>query len=152
MGMAALGIAGAEDRYRLLLEISRIVNAGQELQSVIESVAVALRPLAAIDSLILITVEGDQLRSRNIHIEGIERRAGDTFADIAARGLSLTPEEYLSQMALVKPLAGTRFELIGRTRRPHVANFLSDTTLNNDVDRKLCKFGYESYVACPLLV
>jgi len=56
--MAELEIASHEDRYRLLLEISRIVNAPLELADVTDAIATALKPLAALDCLVLLTRPG----------------------------------------------------------------------------------------------
>jgi formate hydrogenlyase transcriptional activator len=150
--MAQLGIASHEDRYRLLLEISRIVNAPLELAEVTDAIATALKPLAALDALVLLTVEGSKVQTRSIHLDGFPRQEGDTFCDVAARMVNLTPAQVESQMPMVKPLAGTNLEYAARLGRPYVTNHLTNETLKFENDRKLIDWGVKAYVLCPLIV
>ncbi len=150
--MAELGIASHADRYGLLLEISRIVNAPLELPDVTDAVAKALQPLAAIDSLVLITVEGDQVVTRSIHISGVPRQEGDTVHDLVARGFNLSPEEVSRRIPIVKPLAGSSLEYAARQGRPYVMNDLVESGPVFEFDKKLIEFGIRACVLCPVTV
>jgi formate hydrogenlyase transcriptional activator len=150
--MADLGIVSHEDRYRLLLEISRIVNAPLELSEVADAVGKALQPLTAVDAMVLLTVEGERIVSRSIHASGVTRLEGDTFSDIAARALHLTPDEVTRKLPLVKPLAGSSVEYAARLGRPYVVNSLADANLHFDMDQKLRDFGIKACVLCPVTV
>ena len=150
--MAELEIASHEDRYRLLLEISRIVNAPLELADVTDAIATALKPLAALDCLVLLTVEEGKVQPRSIHIDGFPRQEGDTFADIAARAVNMTRGEIESRMPTVKPLAGTNLEHAARLGRPYVVNHLTRDKIRFDMEEKLIDFGVTAYVLCPLSV
>jgi formate hydrogenlyase transcriptional activator len=150
--MAAIEIASHEDRYRLLLEISRIVNAPLELAEVTDAIAQALKPLAALDCLVLLTVEEGKVQTRSIHIDGFPRQEGDTFADIAARAVNMTRVEVESRMPTVKPLAGTNLEHAARLGRPYVVNHLARGRTKFEMEGKLIDFGVKAYVLCPLIV
>jgi formate hydrogenlyase transcriptional activator len=150
--MAALGIVSHEDRYGLLLEISRIVNARLELPDVTDAIAKALQPLAAVDTLVLVTVEDEIIHTRSIHISGVPRLEGDTFIDLAARALNIRPEELPEHPPLVKPLAGSNLEHAARLGRPYVVNRLAEANVRFDLERKLVAFGVKAYVLCPVWV
>lgn len=150
--MADLGIVSHEDRYRLLLEISRIVNAPLELSEVADSVGKALQPLTAVDTIVMLTVESGQVVSRSIHASGVTRLEGDTFSDYAARALNLTPDEFNRKLPLVKPLAGSTVEYAASLGRPYVVNSLADAELNFDMEQKLRDFGIKACVLCPVTV
>ena len=150
--MAELGIVTHEDRYRLLLEISRIVNARLELPDVADAIAEALRPLASIDTLVLLTVENERIVSRSIHVSGVPRRDGDTFCDIAARALNISPEKMSREIPLEKPLAGSNVEHAARLGRPLVVNHFQQVGPRFAFDQKLLDFGVTAYVLCPVTV
>jgi GAF domain-containing protein len=123
--MADLGIVSHEDRYRLLLQISRLVNEPLELHEVTDAIGKALEPLAAVDTLVLLTVENERIVSRSIHVSGVPRQEGDTFRDIAARALKLSPDEVARHIPMDRPLAGSNIEHAARLGRPYVVNHLS---------------------------
>ncbi len=150
--MAELGIVTHEDRYRLLLEISRIVNARLELPDVADAIAEALRPLAAIDTLVLLTVQNERIVSRSIHISGFPRRDGDSFCDVAARALNIPPERMRREVPLEKPLAGSNVEHAARLGRPLVVNHFQKVGARFEFDQKLLEFGVRAYVLCPVTV
>lgn len=150
--MAELGIVTHEDRYRLLLEISRIVNAQLELADVADAIAEALRPLAAIDTIVLLTVQNDRILSRSIHFSGVPRRDGETICDVAARALNISPEAMSRAAPLEKPLAGSNVEHAARLGRPLVVNHLQQAGARFAFDQKLLDFGVTAYVLCPVTV
>ncbi len=150
--MADLGIVSHEDRYRLLLEISRIVNGPLELPEVTDAVGKALQPLAAIDAMVLLTVESGKIVSRSIHASGVKRLEGDTFSDIAARALDLSPDEIMRKLPLVKPLAGSNLEYAAQLGRPYVFNSGNGSDSPFEMDRKLVELGIKACVVCPVTV
>lgn len=150
--MAELGIVTTEDRYRLLLEISRIVNAPLGLQDVTDAVGKALQPLAAVDAIVLLTVENGRIIHRSIHVPDAERREGDTFRDIAARTLGLTSEEAEAKLPIERLLAGSNLEHAFSTGRPYVMNKFDASKIRFDGEAKLVGFGIKAYVLCPLTV
>src|SRR6185436_19043885 len=91
--LAAAAPLTAEEKYRLLLEISEAANSQREIAAVLEAVINALPPSIPIDAVGVITVEGEMLSPHSIYIKGVERRQGDSFADVIARWLLLTTGE-----------------------------------------------------------
>jgi formate hydrogenlyase transcriptional activator len=141
----------AEDKYRLLLAVSEAANSQFEIADVLEAVAQALEPSIHVGGLSVATVDGDFLVPHALYIQGVERRRGDSFADVMARWLHIPQEEMDSRMASRKPLAGTGTEHVGRTGRAYVCE---DLTRGNRFpeDARLLDAGVLSYVRVPLQV
>jgi transcriptional regulator with GAF, ATPase, and Fis domain len=74
------------DKCRILLQVSQAASGVLELAAAVEAVAGALKPFVAVDAVAVVSVEHDQLRLHAIHISGVERRRGESFADVAACG------------------------------------------------------------------
>ena len=74
------------DKYRILLQVSQAASGELELAAVVEAVAGALKPFVPVDAVTVASVEHDQLRPHAIYISGVERRRGESFADVAACG------------------------------------------------------------------
>jgi transcriptional regulator with GAF, ATPase, and Fis domain len=74
------------DKCRILLQVSQAASGELELAAVVEAVAGALKPFVPVDAVAVVSVEHDQLRPHAIHISGVERRRGESFADVAACG------------------------------------------------------------------
>src|SRR3954469_4992760 len=100
----------AEDKYRLLLEVSETANSQLEMAAVLEAVAHALAPAIAVGGVSVTTVEGDSLVPHALYIQGVERRQGDTFADVVARWLHIPADQMGSHMKPPVPLAGSGTE------------------------------------------
>ena len=142
----------AEEKYRLLLEISEAANSQREIAAVLEAVANALPPSIPIDAVGVITVEGEMLSPHAIYIRGVERREGDSWADVMARWLHLsTGEEVAPIIKPPVPLAGSGTEVVGRTGRALVCEDLSGA-MRFPEDARLFAAGVRSYVRVPLAV
>jgi len=142
----------AEEKYRLLLEISEAANSQREIAAVLEAVANALPPSVPIDAVAVITVEGEMLSPHAVYIKGVERREGDSWADVMARWLHLsTGEEVEPILKPPVPLAGSGTEHVGRTGRALVCEDLS-AGMRFPEDARLFASGVRSYVRVPLTV
>src|SRR5436305_11166225 len=141
----------AEEKYRLLLEVSEAANSQIEIAAVLEAVVEGLEPAIHVDGLAVTTIDGDHLVPHAVYIRGVERRQGDSSAAIIARGMQLaagqmTPKPYGS-----RALAGTGTEHVGRTGRAWICEDLSQGTRFPE-DARLLAVGVRSYVRVPLKV
>jgi formate hydrogenlyase transcriptional activator len=139
----------AEERYRLLLEVSEAANSQFEIAAVLEAVAEALAPTVPVDAVGVTTIQGDLLSPHAIYIRGVERRQGDSWADVIARWLHTTSEDVQPHAQV--PFAGSGTEYVGRTGRAVVCEDLSRGTRFPEDSRLLSK-GIHSYVRVPLQV
>lgn len=74
-----------DDKYRILLQVSEAASG--ELNAVLEAVGRVVHPIVTVDAVAVVTVDGDELRPHAIHVAGVERRRGESFAEAASRGL-----------------------------------------------------------------
>src|SRR5262249_22611487 len=118
-----------------------------ELAAVLEAVADALRPFVPVDAVAVVTVEHDQLRPHAIHISGVERRRGEAFADVAARGLKLPQDRFPKRM----PFAGSSVASVRRPGRARVSQNL-EVERTFPEDERLSSYGIRAYVRAPLFV
>ncbi|HEV2854351.1 MAG TPA: sigma 54-interacting transcriptional regulator [Thermoanaerobaculia bacterium] len=139
----------AEERYRLFLEVSEAANSQLEIAAVLEAVFNALAPWIALDAVGVTTINGDSLAPHAVYIRGVERRQGDSWADVMSRWLNLPSEEL--QPGPGFPLAGSGTEHAGRTGRALVCEDLTRGTRFPE-DSKLLAAGVHSYVRVPLKV
>jgi formate hydrogenlyase transcriptional activator len=139
----------SEEKFRLLLEISEAANSRRELTAVLEEVAHALAPSIHVEGVGVTLLDGDSLQLQALYVRGVERHEGDSFADVVARWLHLTPEELGIKLNERFPLAGTATEHVGRTGRPWVCEDLERETRFPE-DARLLKAGVRSYVRVPL--
>ena len=139
----------AEDKYRLLLEVSEAANSQLDMAAVLEAVAHALAPSIPVGGVSVTTVAGDSLVPHALYIQGVERRQGDTFADVVARWLHIPADQMGSHLKPPVPLAGSGTEHVGRTGRAYVCE---DLTRENRFpeDSRLLAAGVHSYVRVPL--
>src|SRR5258706_10776140 len=84
---------GGEDKYRLLLQVSEAANAQLELSGVLGAVARALKPFVPVDAVGVVTTDGETARPHAIHIEGVEHKRGEPFAQTVSRALQLSAEQ-----------------------------------------------------------
>jgi len=116
----------AEEKYRLLLEVSEAANSQIEIAAVLEAVVEGLEPAIHVDALAVTTLDGDHLVPHAVYIRGVERRQGDSFADILARWMRLSGGEPPPKKPYGSlPLAGTGTEHVGRTGRAWVCDDLT---------------------------
>jgi len=141
---------GGEEKYRLLLQVSEAANARRDLAGVLDAVAIALKPFVPVDAIAAITVEGSLARVHAVHIEGVERRDGESLEGMVARAIHVPPESF-PPLPPSYPLHGTGTEFVGRTGRAYVSQDLAEEKLFTE-DERLLSFGIQSYVRTPLFV
>src|SRR5882724_7457307 len=103
---------GGEEKYRLLLQVSEAANGQLELSGVLGAVARALKPFVPVDAIGVASTDGEVVRLRAIHIEGVERRPGEPFADVMSRALHLSADQ-LAQISDGLPFHGSGTEFVG---------------------------------------
>jgi formate hydrogenlyase transcriptional activator len=145
----------AEEKYRLLLEVSEAANSQREIAAVLEAVAQGLEPSISVDAVGVATVQDQHLAPHAVYIRGVERRQGDSFADVLARwrhgdGDDRDGEEPEVAFTSV-PLAGSGTEHVGRTGKAWVCEDLASGTRFPE-DSRLLAIGVRSYVRVPLRV
>jgi formate hydrogenlyase transcriptional activator len=141
----------AEERYRLLVEISAAANSRLELGAVLQEVEETLAPHIAVDAVSVVTVDGESIRPHAIHVKGVEHRRGDSFADVMARWRTLETGKADAVVPHPMSLTGSGTEHVGRTGRAWVCDDLGSSR-NFPEDAKLFSFGVLSYVRIPLRV
>jgi formate hydrogenlyase transcriptional activator len=139
--------SAAEEKYRILLEVSEAANAQLDFVGVLEAVARVLGTIVPVDAIGVATVDGETVRAHAIHVVGHARRSGETFVDAAARGLNVTPE----QIPTYFPLAGSAVALVARTGRAYVGEDL-EAEMRFPEDERLVAIGVRCYVRAPLFV
>jgi formate hydrogenlyase transcriptional activator len=141
------GNSSAEEKYRILLEVSEAANAQLDFVGVLEAVARVLEPIVSVDAIGVATVDGEMVRAHGIHVVGHSRKTGETFVDAAARAFRVTPE----QIPTHYPLAGSAVALVARTRRAYVGEDLEKGTRFPE-DERIVALGVRCYVRAPLFV
>ena len=139
--------SSAEEKYRILLEVSEAANAQLDFVGVLEAVARVLGAIVPVDAIGVATVDGEMVRAHGIHVVGHLRRSGESFLDAAARGLNVTPE----QVPTYFPLAGSAVALVARTGRAYVGEDL-EAEMRFPEDERLVAMGVRCYVRAPLFV
>ena len=140
----------AEEKYRLLLQVSEAANSQIEIAAVLEAVVEGLEPAMHVKALAVTTVEDDTLVPHAVYIRGVERRQGDSFADILARWMLLSGGEVLPKPRSL-PLAGTGTEHVGHTGKAWICEDLAQGVRFPE-DARLLAAGVRSYVRVPLKV
>jgi len=142
---------GAEERYRLLVEVSAAANSQLEIAAVLGEVAQALAPFLAVDGVSVTTVDGDRLVPHALHVRGVEHRRGDSVADVVARWRGSANGIPGSAMPRCFSLAGSGTEHVARTGSAYVCH---DLSLGGKFveDANLSDKGIRSYVRVPLRI
>jgi len=143
--------ASPAEKYRLLLMVSEAANAELDLGGVLASVARVLTPIVQIDAIVIVTVDGDGLRPHAIHIEGVDRRPGESVLDAVARALNVSPGAYDAQFGRMLVREGSGTAHVGGTGRADVCQELASTRRYPEDDR-LVSHGVRAYVRKPLVV
>src|SRR3954469_18637823 len=141
----------AEEKYRLLLQVSEAANSQIEIAAVLEAVVEGLEAAMHVKALAVTTIEDGTVVPHAVYIRGVERRQGDSFADIIARWMSLSGAEMPPKPHGSLPLAGTGTEYVGRTGRAWICEDLAQGTRFAE-DARLLAAGVRSYVRVPLRV
>jgi formate hydrogenlyase transcriptional activator len=139
--------SSAEDKYRILLEVSEAANAQLDFVGVLEAVGRVLGPIVPVDAIGVATIEGEMVRAHGIHVVGHERRSGESFVTAAARGFNVAPDE----VPTVFPLAGSAVAWLRDSRRAYVCQDLATEKRFPEEDR-LVAIGVRCYVRAPLFV
>lgn len=135
-------------RYRALLEISKATNAHLDLADVLGATVAALDSLLPVDSLAVITVEGDHTRRAALHVKGVERRPGESFDSIASRALGIDASQFDRDFK-------DDGEVIRRmitTRQPEVVEDLAQLPATDRMRRKLAEVGIRGVAQFPLFL
>ncbi len=143
--------ASPAKKYRLLLMVSEAANAELDLGGVLASVASVLTPVVPLDAIFIVTLDGDGLRPHAIHIEGVDRRSGESVLDAVARALDLSPGQYDARFGRMLVREGSGTAHVGETGRADVCDDLASTRRYPEDDR-LVSHGVRAYVRTPLVV
>src|SRR3954464_3571738 len=141
----------AEEKYRLLLQVSEAASSQIEIAAVLEAVVEGLEPAIHVKALAVTTIEDGAVVPHALYIQGVERRQGDSFADIISRWISLSGAEMPPKPHGSLPLAGTGSEYGGRHGRAFVCDDLAQGVRFPE-DARLLAAGVRSYVRVPLKV
>ena len=144
-------IASPAEKYRLLLMVSEAANAELDLGGVLASVAGVLTPIVQVDAIVIATIDGEGLRPHAIHIEGVDRRQGESVLDSVARALNLSPGEYDARFGRMLVLKGSGTARVGETGRADVCQDLTSMRRFPE-DERLVSHGVRAYVRTPLIV
>jgi formate hydrogenlyase transcriptional activator len=128
--------------------VAKAVGSHLELAAVLESLLGAIKPLIHFHAIAVFVVEGEYVRLHSLHVDGLDRRPGETVESIVARAASsvnvppkpvvkqLTAEHHMSEVAL--------------SHRPYVCTDLERQKRFRE-DERLLQYGVRSYVSLPLL-
>ena len=114
----------AEEKYRLLLEVTEAANSQRDLTAVLEAVVEGLAASIPVEAVGMTVVEKDHVVPRAVYIRGVERRQGDSFADTMNRWFQLSGDSEPPGYEPL-PLAGTGTEHVGRTGKAWVCEDLT---------------------------
>src|SRR3954447_793736 len=141
----------AEEKYRLLLQVSEAASSQIEIAAVLEAVVEGLEPAIHVRALAVTTIEDGAVVPHALYIQGVERRQGDSFAHIISRWISFPGAEMPPKPHGSLPLAGTGTEYVGRTGRALIFEDLAQGVRFPE-DARLLAAGVRSYVRVPLKV
>ncbi len=139
--------SSAEERYRILLEVSEAANAQLDFTAILQAVSRVLGSVVPVDVIGVATVNGDMVRAHGIHVVGHERKGGESYVHAAARGFDVLPEN----LPISFPLAGSAVEHVARTGRAYVGEDL-ESGRRFPEDERMVAIGVRSYVRAPLFV
>jgi len=144
--------ASAPDRrYRALLDISKAINAHLDLADVLGATVAALERLLPIDSLAVITIEGDKWHRQALHVKGVERRPGESFDSIASRVLGIDIAQ-LDRAMEEKSGDPERLRQMFLTRQPEICEDLPNLLNSDPVKRRLAEVGIRAVAQFPLFL
>jgi formate hydrogenlyase transcriptional activator len=142
---------GVDDRYRALLQVSKAINAHLELADVLAATAEALDRVLPIDSIAIVTFEGDEVRRQALHVKGYKRQPGETFDSVAMRALGIHPELLEKEMS-TKAWHYEQIRRMADTHEPTVVENIERTVGDTAIHAKMAMCGVKAYVQVPLFV
>jgi formate hydrogenlyase transcriptional activator len=147
MNTAILGSRSNESSAPVILEVAKAISAHLELADVLGALTATLKPLVRFDAIGVAVLEGDFARLHSLHIEGVQRKAGESVESMMARKLSGHSAEppklriHVSQHFISE---------IMKSRRPYVCTDVA-TQQKFAVDEDFLKHGIRSYIGLPLV-
>jgi len=140
-----------EEKYRLLLQVSAAANARLDFAAVLDATARALTPIVPLQAVAVVTVREARVLLHALHVEGVERRPGESVAETLGRAAEAEPAEFVPPPLEGMPLAGSGTEYVGRTGKAYVCQDL-DSERRFAEDERLHSYGIRAYVRAPLFV
>ncbi|MEO8432901.1 MAG: sigma 54-interacting transcriptional regulator [Acidobacteriota bacterium] len=140
-----------EGKYRLLLGVSEAANGQLDFPAVLDAIARALRPIVRLDAIAVVSRNGDRIFPHALHVEGVDRRPGESFGETLARVKPGDPKAIAAYQRDGFPLAGSGTAYVERTGRAYVCQDLSEERMFAE-DERLFAFGIRAYVRTPLFV
>ncbi len=148
-----IGSLDSEGKYRLLLRVSEAANGQLDFPRVLDAIAHALTPIVPLDAIAVVSRSGDRFYPHAVHIEGLDRRPGESFGQTLERAVHPPPpgEDFAQYEREGFPLAGSATAYVERTGRAYVCQNLEGERLFSEDDR-LYAYGIRAYVRTPLFV
>lgn len=152
MSLADLRPLSSEDRYRLLLSVSRAANESLELTDVLDAVTTALQGFVDIDAIGVVQVSEGYAVPLVICVKGAPPQETNSSGDLVAGSLSRSAAGVGPRRVFPRlPLAGSGTEHVATTRRPYVCQDLPKEQRFIE-DALLLESGVRSLVRVPLMV
>lgn len=143
----------SEGKYRLLLRVSEAANGQLDFPRVLDAIAHALTPIVPLDAIAVVSRSGDRLYPHAVHVEGLDRRPGESFGETIGRAMPEPPpgENFAKYEREGFPLTGSATAFVERTGRAYVCQDLAAERQFAEDDR-LYAYGIRAYVRTPLFV
>ncbi|HYR90829.1 MAG TPA: sigma 54-interacting transcriptional regulator [Terriglobia bacterium] len=139
---------GVQSSAQLILDVARAAS-HLELAEVLESLIDALKPTINFSAVAVFVIEGEYARLHSLHVEGIERKAGESVESVlervAARSKMPPHKDSVKQR-----LSDHHVSAVASSRRPYVCADLQKEKLFPR-DEKLLQYGVQSYISLPLI-
>ena len=137
-----------ESSAQLILDVSKAANAHLELAEVLESLIVALKPRIHFHAIAVGVIEGDYARLYSLHVEGVDRKPGDSVETVLARVQDA--RHFKHPYPAKRPLHETYISQFKTSRRPYICADLR-TQRRFPIDEALVEIGARTYISLPLL-
>jgi len=137
-----------ESSAQLILDVSKAANAHLELAEVLESLIVALKPRIHFHAIAVGVIEGDYARLYSLHVEGVDRKPGDSVETVLARVQDA--RHFKHPYPAKRPLNETYISQFKTSRRPYICADLR-TQRRFPIDEALVEIGARTYISLPLL-
>ena len=110
-----------------------------------------MTPIVPLDAIAVVSRAGDRFYPHAVHVEGLDRRAGESFAETIARAAPVPSHDYAAYEREGFPMAGSGTAHVERTGRAYVCQDLAAERVFAEDDR-LFAYGIRAYVRTPLFV
>jgi formate hydrogenlyase transcriptional activator len=139
--------SGVQSSAQLILNVARAAS-HLDLADVLESLIVVLKPTINVHAIAVFVIEGEYTRLHSLHVEGIDRKPGESVESVVARvasSVKTPPKPVLKQR-----LSEHHVSAVVSSRRPYVCTDLQ-TQRRFPEDERLLQYGVQSYISLPLL-